>query len=128
VWFPGVHSDVGGGYGERKISDLSLGWMLDKARAAGLALDPEVSAAIALDPDPLAPLHDSKKGLYKATRGIDRPIGLEPRAGAQDGPPIADGTQSLHPSVLARWDADAGYRPANLADYLRRTGDPRAGG
>jgi uncharacterized protein (DUF2235 family) len=128
VWFAGVHSDIGGGYGERKISDLSLGWMLDKARGAGLALDQDVSSAIALDPDPLAPLHDSKKGLYKATRGIDRPIGLKPRAGGEDGPPVADRTQSLHPSVLARWDADASYRPTNLADYFRRTGDPRAGG
>jgi hypothetical protein len=27
VWFPGVHSDVGGGYKEHQISDISLLWM-----------------------------------------------------------------------------------------------------
>lgn len=128
VWFPGVHSDVGGGYGERKISDLSLGWMLEKAQAAGLAVDQEVLAAIALAPDPLAPLHESKKGLYKLTPGVDRAIGLKPHPDDGDAPPVADRTQSLHPSVLARWDADPAYRPPNLADYLRRTKDPRAGG
>lgn len=31
VWFPGVHCDVGGGYGETGLSDITLGWMLSKA-------------------------------------------------------------------------------------------------
>lgn len=31
VWFPGVHSDIGGGYPECELSDLSLEWMLREA-------------------------------------------------------------------------------------------------
>jgi uncharacterized protein (DUF2235 family) len=31
VWFPGVHSDIGGGYKETGLSDLSLAWMIDEA-------------------------------------------------------------------------------------------------
>jgi uncharacterized protein (DUF2235 family) len=31
VWFPGVHSDVGGGYPECELSDLSLEWMVGEA-------------------------------------------------------------------------------------------------
>lgn len=29
-WFPGVHSDVGGGLKDRRLSDLSLGWMIER--------------------------------------------------------------------------------------------------
>ena len=36
VWFAGVHSDVGGGNGNRGLSDISLRWMALKAREAGL--------------------------------------------------------------------------------------------
>ena len=33
VWFPGVHSDVGGGYrDDRRLADLSLNWMLGRLR------------------------------------------------------------------------------------------------
>ena len=36
VWFAGVHSDVGGGNGNRGLSDIALRWMALKAQAAGL--------------------------------------------------------------------------------------------
>ena len=39
-WFIGAHCDVGGGYPDRRLSDLPLRWMQDKASALGLALDP----------------------------------------------------------------------------------------
>jgi uncharacterized protein (DUF2235 family) len=39
-WFIGAHCDVGGGYADRRLSDLTLRWMQDKAAAAGLALAP----------------------------------------------------------------------------------------
>jgi hypothetical protein len=28
VWFPGAHSDVGGGYKYRELADLALFWMV----------------------------------------------------------------------------------------------------
>jgi uncharacterized protein (DUF2235 family) len=31
VWFPGVHSDIGGGYPETELSDLALEWMIKEA-------------------------------------------------------------------------------------------------
>jgi uncharacterized protein (DUF2235 family) len=41
VWFPGVHSDVGGGYPESEsgLSKVALEWMLDEAEPAGLLVD-----------------------------------------------------------------------------------------
>lgn len=37
-WFVGAHSDVGGGYATRQLSDLPLKWMMEKAAGAGLAM------------------------------------------------------------------------------------------
>jgi uncharacterized protein (DUF2235 family) len=114
TWFPGVHSDVGGGYPESALSDISLAWMLGKAEAAGLAMDLEAERTHPLAPDPLGKQHDSRTGLYKLAPGTDRPIDTS-------------GTQRVHESVLARWDADRSYRPANVRAWLLREADPRAG-
>lgn len=127
VWFCGVHSDIGGGYPpqESGLSDIALEWMRGRARVAGLAIDAEVDATHALNPDPMATPHDSKTGLYRLTPGKDRVIGVvnTPEGKTATG---RDPTQSLHPSVLRRWDEDPRYRPDNLRAYLRMIGDPRA--
>jgi uncharacterized protein (DUF2235 family) len=39
VWFPGVHSDVGGGYQESALSDIALHWMMHKAQKNGLVFE-----------------------------------------------------------------------------------------
>ncbi|MEU0541454.1 DUF2235 domain-containing protein [Nocardia sp. NPDC005978] len=39
VWFEGVHSDIGGGYPECALSDITLRWMIAEAAAEGLAFD-----------------------------------------------------------------------------------------
>ena len=41
VWFAGVHSDVGGYYTERGLSDIALIWMLENAERHGLQLIPD---------------------------------------------------------------------------------------
>lgn len=41
-WFAGAHCDVGGGYPDRRLSDLALRWMQDKAAACGLGLSERV--------------------------------------------------------------------------------------
>jgi hypothetical protein len=38
VWFRGVHSDVGGGNGNRGLNDITLQWMLRKALACDLPI------------------------------------------------------------------------------------------
>lgn len=38
-WFIGAHCDVGGGYKDRRLSDMTLRWMQDKASALGLAVN-----------------------------------------------------------------------------------------
>ncbi len=36
VWFPGVHTNVGGGYAEEGLSNIALAWVVSQAVAAGL--------------------------------------------------------------------------------------------
>jgi len=50
VWFRGVHADVGGGNGRIPVNDISLKWMMCKAKAAGLPITGDDIAA--LEPDP----------------------------------------------------------------------------
>jgi uncharacterized protein (DUF2235 family) len=128
VWFCGAHSDVGGGYPEGAASDIPLRWMIERAKTAGLVFGESLYKANVLSVKTDESLHNSKTGFYRITPGLDRRIGLmAPKEGGQpeDSAPI-DPTQALHPSVLARWDADAKYRPDGLKDYFKRTGDPRA--
>lgn len=119
VWFAGVHTDVGGGYPETGLSDIALQWMISNAIAAGLAFDDDVIKAHPLYPDATLPSHNSKKGLYTLTKGVDRVIGRRSKA-TRTGPPGSDDpTQHLHESVLERWQQTA-WRPPELAAYLKR--------
>ncbi len=38
VWFCGVHTDVGGGYKEEDLSNISLRWMIQEATSKGLVI------------------------------------------------------------------------------------------
>lgn len=127
TWFCGVHSDIGGSYPERGLSDITLDWMISKAQGTGLKFDSAAMQAHALNPDPLAILHNSKTGFYRLTAGCDRDIGwaIKPADAPDDNMNRTDPTQSVHHSVLTRWDNDATYRPPGLKDYFKRTGDRR---
>lgn len=127
TWFCGAHSDVGGGYEERGLSDIALRWMIEKAGQAGLAFDQRAVGAHPLHPDCRSTLHNSKTGLYRPTVGIDRMIGVT-SSGVQGtaNAGTIDPNQSLHESVRQRWDADPTYRPVSLKNYFKLIGDRRA--
>lgn len=50
TWFPGAHSDVGGGLPGRGLSSAALRWMVDKAKADGLVFDERYLVGV-LQPD-----------------------------------------------------------------------------
>jgi hypothetical protein len=62
-WFTGIYSDVGGDYTKRGLGDVTLVWMLDAVTEYGLCVD-RVARAM-LQPDPLAPMHESHKGVWR---------------------------------------------------------------
>jgi uncharacterized protein (DUF2235 family) len=68
--FPGCHSDVGGGFPHRGLSDGALQWMLTQLQTAGLLYD-VTRLNPPLAPDPLAPAQDD---------GAMFPFNLTPRS------------------------------------------------
>lgn len=107
VWFPGVHSDVGGGYcpNESGLSDISLKWMLDKAQLNKLKFN-----TININPKPLAEKHESYKCFYKLAGRHIRTI---------TGSSLTN--ESIHPSTMERYNNDPLYRPPNLEDYINQS-------
>jgi uncharacterized protein (DUF2235 family) len=99
VWFCGVHCDIGGGYPETGLSDITFSWMIGKAQSLGLELDPAVAAQYALlDPKfALDQLHDSWSVLW-----------LFPKSRT-----IADDS-TLSNSVAIRCEYGGDYHPGNL--------------
>jgi hypothetical protein len=150
VWFAGAHADVGGGYDTRKLADIPLRWMADKARAAGLVLDQDMLPRSA-DLDALAPRHDSSAGLFAFNRimptvravcgqvfevPFNQKLYLPTDENRRRLPVI---NELVHRSVLDRWgktcgvfDHDEGdqhskaYRPANVAALLAEAGSLKA--
>ena len=57
MWFAGVHSDIGGRYPERDLSDIALQWMADEAEACTTTLLID-RARLNLHPDPAGLQHD----------------------------------------------------------------------
>ncbi len=62
VWFAGVHSDIGGFYEERGLSNIALKWMFEKAIAVGLVEHADTSAKIQTDAHDK--IHESWSGFF----------------------------------------------------------------
>jgi hypothetical protein len=125
VWFAGNHSDIGGSYpeSESRLSDISLGWMLDEVKKAvpsvkvrdelvvrseepnGLQHD-EIQALLDRQPNWIRRLTKNKLTWSKVERKIDE-------------------NAQLHPSILVRYRLEAvpqmgsirSYRPNNLLGH-----------
>ncbi len=62
-WFPGVHSDVGGGYPEKDggLWRVPFGWILDAAQTAGLLVDQaRLQRVLQATPASPSPWNDTK--------------------------------------------------------------------
>jgi len=99
VWFSGVHCDIGGGYPETGLSDITFSWMLGKAIKLGLQIDPAVAAQYAL--------LDAKFALDQIHESWN-PFWLFPKSRT-----IASNA-SLSNSVAIRCSFDDSYTPSNL--------------
>lgn len=71
-WFPGVHSDVGGGYSTCELSNGALLWMMDESHSADLEFRKGIRATIVADP--LGVMHNSFKGAFAKLRSRPRNI------------------------------------------------------
>ena len=62
VWFAGMHTDVGGGYLEKGLGDVSLAWLVDEAVNKGLRIYSRHPYEI--EPDPHGIMHNSRSKLW----------------------------------------------------------------
>ena len=134
VWFPGVHSDIGGGYWHDGLSDVSLTYMIEACRdALGNAIniaEPTSSAAIRavlegqgeilklLDVDDIL-VHPNVTGMvHRHTSGTGKyfPKGVREVCVREDDKPLPTriAPPLVHHSVKARFDLVAEYRPPAL--------------
>lgn len=63
IWFAGVHADVGGGYPDDGLANVTLQWMMDEAVRAGLRLYPERTQECCQRANGDGEQHDSRAGL-----------------------------------------------------------------
>lgn len=110
VWFPGVHSNVGGGYEKHGLSDTTFLWMVSRLNKYGLlALDLDYIKRDALDEKeryPSGELADSRSLFWKLI-----------------GAPVPRPVCVTHPSErihMSAWDRMAHHPPGDVYGNKRR--------
>jgi uncharacterized protein (DUF2235 family) len=105
-WFVGSHSDIGGGYEDPRLSDITLRWMQLKARDCGLIFD----SIVETDPEyGFAPFHKPwNQLLYFLRYRVNRPIGK-----------TRNGMEIIDESAISRWkDRSTNYRPPHNTSFI----------
>jgi uncharacterized protein (DUF2235 family) len=128
AWFPGVHSDVGGGYQDKSLADVPFAWMLAAACQLGLVVDWAHGDA-PRSPDPCGSAHDSLNLGWKIAEWwpwleANGPRVIGNRARQAKGLEAIAAPEFLHAGVLERLADEHGkvpksqrpYRPGNVAD------------
>src|SRR3954447_12772012 len=105
VWFPGDHSDVGGGNRETGLSDGALDWMMREATAA-IGLDFDRSRIPGFSPDPQGALHGPPSG----PAGAVLEVAMQPRPRAVPRIDAAAPEADVDDSAYERQRTE-GYRP-----------------
>ena len=133
VWFPGVHSDIGGGYTNKGIGDITWDFMMRQAARRGLVIDPAQPTPL-VNTEALPAQHESFDDKWRA---LCDQLKLVPQGVRAIGPTVtgpggqtltAAGEVRLHPSLAGRFGKrcttildeernlrqDAPYQPGNV--------------
>lgn len=123
-WFPGVHSNVGGGYDKDGLANIAFHWVLDGAREAGLRVDEKYISFFR--PFPGHSLYHSASAVFRFIDAVRFRTGRGKRS------LVAHPRVELDPSVIRRMQSTAEelaanpdpkaikglYRPANVIELL----------
>lgn len=119
VWFPGMHSNVGGGYPRAGLANITLDWMitrLDMHRASfedgsrGLRLEESFRLDVREGINASGKMMDSRGGFALMYRYQPRPI-----TGLCEGKLRDDAPIQIHSSVVRRMELrTAGYTPGQI--------------
>ncbi len=140
VWFPGVHSNIGGGYEDRSLSDRTLFWMLSRIEKHQLGLVLLADWRDAVTPKVGGELYESRTPAYLWSRyrpmirvinQLPKQLSVQPTARRRVAnlPPHAIPIgEAVDYSALARWrlSEEPGarippYQPINLKAALDAT-------
>lgn len=133
IWFPGVHSDVGGGYWFDGLSDITLQFMVDRAVKEGLSVlnvadidymrlqVKSAQEAICKDDLNINGLINGKIHLQHIDNKVDKALlsARAPRVNENDHPSDTH-TPIMHHSVVERFKRVTDYRPYALRDVAYR--------
>lgn len=107
VWFPGVHSNIGGGYKPDGLANEALHWMVERAEALGLEFDDDYLKHFR--PCFNSTLNDSMTASYRLLGPVQRAVGRH----------IVHG-EALHQSVIDRIAyTPSSYAPKNVDTEVR---------
>jgi uncharacterized protein (DUF2235 family) len=116
AWFAGVHSDIGGGYPDDGLSDVTLKWMIDRVSTkCGLQFDDDLVRR-ACQPNPHGELHKSLKRAYKLLDPFEREID----ARRNDPARTCNTWEYVHESAYARHSEarNGPYLPPSFKRYF----------
>ncbi|KAL9096773.1 MAG: hypothetical protein Q9165_001261 [Trypethelium subeluteriae] len=118
VWFPGVHSNVGGGYDDQELANITLAWMIAQLSPfldfdTEYIFDQHESNLEYYDkkrerkrPWSFGKIYDSMKGAYAVGGATTRTPGryrfVDPHSGRKTDEPLRDTHEYIHPSVRSR--------------------------
>ena len=109
VWFPGVHTNNGGGYVDAGLSDISFLWMKSKAEKCGLKFNDDYINRM-INPDSFGELRNSRKLFYLLFRKFIRPINKDENI-----------NEFVHMSALERMnEITISYTPENLLNVMAK--------
>ncbi|KAI9889680.1 MAG: hypothetical protein M1814_005081 [Vezdaea aestivalis] len=119
VWFPGVHSNIGGGYDDQELANLTLAWMMSELAPFLDFHDDYLPHQIRLTrnyyrdteqrdrPWSFGEILDSSKGVFALSGTRTRtPAGyhqIDPDTCTPTAAPLAYTHEYIHASVRARW-------------------------
>lgn|GEM_PF-1154184 len=108
VWFPGVHSNVGGGYSRAGMSYVTLDWMMERAERHGIRFHDEARDDVRDAANVHGKLYDSRDGVAVYYR-------YAPRFIDEMSEKYIEGPVNIHRSAIDRLERfTAGYAPTGL--------------
>lgn len=131
VWFPGVHSDVGGGYGDKGIGNITWDFMMRQAAERGLVIDPNQPTP----PVNLEPLPAQHESFDKTWQELSDKLKLVPQGVRAIGPTMSGPSGQtltvatrvcLHSSLVGRFGKRC-TTILNEGQNVRQEGDYQPG-
>ncbi len=104
VWFSGVHSDVGGGYDNRKLADISLRFMIERSKALSLYFDQDKVDSIPENSNGEGEIHDNQ-GKF--------PVSVREIVVRENNNKSSNAKPKIHHTVISRMKNQE-YKPENV--------------